>query len=80
MKVAFGIDEVSHLSKAVQGYLEMVAEVTVIDMNQPWPSYARPSASSKPSDTKSSSNGRPDHRARTSPAPLTLRRALPRAR
>jgi transposase len=37
------------------------------------------SASSKPSVTRSPSNPRPDHYRQPSPAPLTLRRALPRA-
>ena len=40
---------------------------------------ATTSGSSKPSATRSPSNARPDHSGQTSPAPLTLRRALPRA-
>jgi ribose 5-phosphate isomerase B len=41
MRIAFGADEVTELSSAVLDYLRTVAEVTVTDMNQPWPSYAR---------------------------------------
>jgi ribose 5-phosphate isomerase B len=41
MRIAFGADEVTELSSAVLDYLRTVAQVTVTDMNQPWPSYAR---------------------------------------